>query len=1101
MSNLLKSKFLLGLMIVAILFVGAFAFMHTASAADCTITKTLKYGMKGAEVTCLQQKLSVTPATGYFGKLTKAAVMAFQADKGLKADGVVGAASRAALAGTVVVGNFPAGCTSASGFSSTTGLPCSGTTTFPAGCTSLVGFSSTTGLPCSSTSTPPVTTSGPLTVSLASDNPAGGTIVAGQATADLAHFNFSGTGTISALTLKRGGVSDQDTLSNVYLYDGVTRLTDAYSFNNAGDLTFSGLSIAVAGSKNISVRADVSSSTLSYDVFVTLTSYTVTGGTANAVSVKGNDMFIASAPSTLGVASFEGTNDTAAADVTPGTTGKQVWSDSLQINNHDLLLKSVNFRTTGSASVDALTNVKMYMDGVAIGSNGVSTTLSGTNYWAFDMSAAPVTLTVGNHTLEVRADIVKGSSYDVTFALQQASDMMLFDAQVGINVTPKTASSTFTANTAGKMSILKGSVSTAVDPTFNSYTTITGGATNVAIAKFKLHGYGEDVKVTSLSFTPVLGSMSPAAAGLQNVTAYFNGSQVGSQTANWSSSPITMTPNSQMIVPAGVDSYLEIKADLRTTASANYVSGTVHATLNSSTGEGMSSHQSVTLAAVTGNTLTVQTGVIAIAANSAYSSQVIAPNTANTKIASFVVQNQSSSESVRVTNLQVALALTTVGSTNYSNLKTSETSGSGANPINPATAAAGQTSTNNFSVDFTIAPGVTKTIDVFTDIGSTAGSAHVTTSLYVTALGATSNVTLCSPSISTGSPAIDGCNSGTAKAGQVMTVAVGTFGTPAVVANGTDTARYIAGGTTTGVTNAATAQFKFTATNGSATISELKFAETGGHGAVTSVSVGSVSAPMVSGVAYLTGLNIPVPQGGTGVTVDAKMSYAPVGATGVATTATGDIDSLMGMSYVKYSMGGTTSTLCDTGCTVSTSMPVDSAQTMHLVGSKPVVTVAKPSGVVLVTGSVEAIDVTIAADTAGPISITSFPISTSLSVGSGATLTVSTGTGHPFTVKDASNNTVNVANTSNFALTTGGAATVTFSSAYTLNAGQSQTFKVFVPVSAFSAGTGTSSMNTNLATGSGFAWIDTAGGASVSIGDITGLIYNYPSTYTSSIGQ
>ncbi|MEI6580857.1 MAG: peptidoglycan-binding domain-containing protein [bacterium] len=1098
MSNLLKSKFLLGLMIVAILFVGVVALQPAkASAADCTITKTLKYGMRGAEVTCLQEKLSVSPATGYFGNLTKAAVKVFQTEKGLTpVDGIVGAKTRAALAGTVG-GTFPAGCTSNSGFSTTTGLPCSGGVNLPAGCTSTSGFSSTTGLPCSTT-TPPVT-SGPLVVSLATDNPASGTIVAGQATADLAHFAFTGTGTISSVTLKRSGISDQNTLSNVYLYDGMTRLTDGYSFNNSGDLTMSGLNIAVSGSKVLSVRADVASTT-SYDVAITLTSYTVTGGTANAVSVKGNSMFIASAPSTLGALAFNGGNTvTGTPTVNPGTLGYTVWSAPFQVNQHNLLFKSANFRVIGSAPADALANVKMYLDGVAIGSAGVSTVINGSTYFAFDMSAAPVTLNTGSHTLDLRADVVKGSARTVQVSIQQASDLMLFDAQVGINVAATGINSTNT--TAVSIIINAGTISTSIDSTFQGMTTVTGGATNVTIAKFKLHGYGEDVKVNTLDILPVITGMgTPAVNGLQNVTVYFNGSQIGSQTANWSSGNVALTPGSQMIVPAGVDSYLEVKADLRTIASVNYVDGSVSANLvvGATGGEGMNSHNSVAIAAVTGNVLSVQTGVVAVAKNAGFAnSQTVSPNTANTKIASFVIQNQSSSESVRITNLQVALALTTVGSTNYSNLKTSETSGNGAIPINPSTAAAGETSTNNFSVDFTIAPGTTKTLDVFADIGSTAGSATVITKLFVTALGSTSNVSLCSPSKIGGS--INGCNSGTIFTGQTVIVAVGTFGTPVISTIGTTAGQNIAGGTTAGITNAATAQFKFTAANGSATISELKFAETGGHGAVTKVTVGSVEAPMVSGVAYLTGLSIPVPQGGAGVTVDAKMSYSAVGPTGVATTVTGDIDSLMGLSYVKYTMGGTTSTLCATGCTASTLMPVDSAQTMILVGSKPTVTVAAPTGVNITTGSVEAIDVTISADTAGPITMVSFPINVSLNgAGTGGSLTVATGAGNPVIVKDANYNTTGLSATGNFTATTGGTITVTLNSTtgYLLAGGGSQTFRVYIPIASITSGGSASWYNkitTNLVASSGFVWADTTGGGSITVTDVTGKIANYPS--------
>jgi hypothetical protein len=93
--------------------------------------------------------------------MTKAAVMAWQAGHGLVADGVVGAMTRAALMGAPT-GNFPAGCTSASGYSSTTGAKCdTGTSAgLPAGCSTTAGYSPLTGAKCDS-STP--STSGPLT--------------------------------------------------------------------------------------------------------------------------------------------------------------------------------------------------------------------------------------------------------------------------------------------------------------------------------------------------------------------------------------------------------------------------------------------------------------------------------------------------------------------------------------------------------------------------------------------------------------------------------------------------------------------------------------------------------------------------------------------------------------------------------------------------------------------------------------------------------------------------------------------------------------------------------------------------------------------------
>lgn len=147
-------------MIVALAVVG-FAFAQTTHAYTQTVT--LKMGSTGSQVMSLQQALNangyVVSTTGagspgmestFFGAKTKAAVMAFQSAHGLTADGVVGPMTGAALSAlTGSMSNLPAGCTSASGFSTTTGMPCnSGSSSLPAGCTSTAGYSPTTGAKC-----------------------------------------------------------------------------------------------------------------------------------------------------------------------------------------------------------------------------------------------------------------------------------------------------------------------------------------------------------------------------------------------------------------------------------------------------------------------------------------------------------------------------------------------------------------------------------------------------------------------------------------------------------------------------------------------------------------------------------------------------------------------------------------------------------------------------------------------------------------------------------------------------------------------------------------------------------------------------------------
>ncbi len=144
LKNSTTLKFLASTFVVAL-----FAVAFTASAMDFGST-TLKVGSKGEYVKTLQTLVGAI-ADGNFGPATKAKVATWQAANGLTVDGVFGKASMAkANANGSVSGNFPAGCTSASGFSTTTGQSCASVNanTFPAGCTSAAGFSPITGMSC-----------------------------------------------------------------------------------------------------------------------------------------------------------------------------------------------------------------------------------------------------------------------------------------------------------------------------------------------------------------------------------------------------------------------------------------------------------------------------------------------------------------------------------------------------------------------------------------------------------------------------------------------------------------------------------------------------------------------------------------------------------------------------------------------------------------------------------------------------------------------------------------------------------------------------------------------------------------------------------------
>lgn len=97
----MKNKFTFSILTFGLIFAIALPFL-----ADAALYRTLKVGSRGADVSELQTILAENPSvypqglvTGYFGSLTRAAVIRFQTNHGLARDGIVGPITIAALQG------------------------------------------------------------------------------------------------------------------------------------------------------------------------------------------------------------------------------------------------------------------------------------------------------------------------------------------------------------------------------------------------------------------------------------------------------------------------------------------------------------------------------------------------------------------------------------------------------------------------------------------------------------------------------------------------------------------------------------------------------------------------------------------------------------------------------------------------------------------------------------------------------------------------------------------------------------------------------------------------------------------------------------------
>jgi hypothetical protein len=937
---------------------------------------------------------------------------------------------------------------------------------------------------------------GPVSAVLAFDNPAAGALIGSQAIADMLHVNFTGTGTVTSVTLKRTGISDQNLFTNVYLYDGNVRITDGYAFNVNGVLTMTGLNIAVSGSKVISVRGDVMAGAVSTQgsAAIALTGFAANGSAVTA-NVQGN-MFSVISGSAAGASLSANTYVGTTPEVSAGTSQYTSWGNTLTITTRAVQLKGMSLKMIGSAPINALTNIKLFINGINSGVVATVREIQGSNYAIFDLASAPITVATGTNSLEVRADVSTGASRTIQLSLQQAADAIIYDPQVGVNV----AVGGTVPNTGANITIKTGSSTVVVDPTFNNQTNITAGSSNVVIGKYTIHGYSEDVKVNTLYVLPIWttatftgGSTctSNTNCSLANVTLYFNGVQIGSQ-KNWSGTGnLDYTLGSQMIIPAGVDSTLEVRTDLQSsstcggncTSGENYTGGTIQARLVGYTGNsiGQTSQASVSVPATTGtnvttNGLALSSGSLSVSKNATFGGGTTPPNQSNVKIGSFTVQNQSTSEAVRLTTLTVALtsngstALTATELTGLASLRI----GLNGVPVQPS-------ASNVFSVSDVLQPNASMTVDIYANVGSSSLISAVVTRLTVGARGVSSNVD-ASASIQTG---------------QTVSFGTGTLSTlPTKNTNVSTAASYVAA--YGGATDASRNTFNVTATGGTATISELKFTVVGTTTGVSSVRVGTVSAPIISGTAWLTGLNLAVPNAGAGLDIDAYASYPDVSINGVLSGSVAKLS----LVYIKYASGGTTKTLCTTtigGCTANmtgggTGGAVEANQ-MTLVGSKPSVALTLPNGAsgTTQTGlSVATIymgDVKVTADSRGSIKVNTIKV-TFVGNASGTHVT-----GASTVVKDANGTTISTAS-----VTADGGddadtySTITFSGGYTVTG--TQTFKIYGVVSALNGSTNGDSvaMGVNAA---GFTWTDSTGNGTASAG-AGSLVTNFPDTTVST---
>ena len=909
-----------------------------AVCAGVTFSRNLAVGATGSDVKCLQALLNTSAstqvsATGagspgnettYFGSRTLAAAKVYQAANGITPADRVGPLTRAKL--NAWLGGSP----------STPSTP----------------------------STPTVPTGAGLSVMLASDNPATGTVVNASALHPMLKLVFlngdNAEVKVTGLKLKRIGVSADASVTNTYLFKGAERLTDGsavsetiVNFNSSTGLFM----VPAGGSTTISVLSNVSGTASETVGMQVVEAVSVT---SNASSVKGTypltgNLFTV-ATGTLAGVEWNATTTPAASSVDP-QDGYTVFQNSVVVTTRAVDLKRISFRKTGSITDTDLQNFKLYIDGVQVGSTAqLAKDSTGSSYATFDLMSAPKRLEAGTRVVKVLADIIGGSSLTFTIYLWNVADVTVVDTQYNANVLSDLVSdATFSKRPATEqLQTINGGTVTFTKKTNSPSGDIVDAASNSLFGKWEVKAAGEKVKIETLNVRVIFGNT--VTTGDNDVTAtgditirngklLANGVQIGSTTSTINGAAGTQfSLGSSLIVDPMSPVTLEFWGDVYDNkGSANDIDATdtLQASIigsssnNNATGQVSANTIDAPAANVNANVLTVRQGTLTLAKYVAYTNNTaVAPLTAY-KLGHFNL-TAATSEAVNISTINVVLDEVSSYTTNlYVKYGTATTS------TKPTV-----TATNTWSVNYPLAAGAVIDLTVFGDIASHTGTTGTVT-VDVDSTTASSAVTADSAAV----------------AGQDITYSTGTFAS--VLGPDTPIAKTVAGDQ-----QVTAATFKFTASNEDRQIKELRFS-------VASAAISAVIKEAVlkdgstelkrtpfsltsNTIAHFTGLSnlISIPKNTSKtLTVDLVLDIpnATVGATSnrdVAVTLN---------QVIHVDSQGTETTVSSIGT---------AANTVLVYKSIPTFTVKSLSSSTLVTGtSTELYRFAVAANSKGPIAM------------------------------------------------------------------------------------------------------------------------------------
>jgi hypothetical protein len=525
----------------------------TTTTTSTTFTTNLTLKSSGAQVTALQNWLIAkgftisAGATGYFGAQTKAALAAYQASAGISpAAGYFGPLTRAAV--------------NAAG-SSTSTTTTTTTSTVP-GCVAGAMFSSTTGAACGTTTTTTTGLSGTgegsidnfksigalnTTLNLAdSQSVLGFEFKAGGSDLQVSRVDFNIYNKNNVGTIRPWGVFQTATLMNGSNTVGTIDVSNQANWSQDG--------IASNGNQSYRVRFDGLKNVVKMgaiaDYYLVLSTQngisSTNGGGAYSVSLPGNGLRAtdamgidqySSAPingtvtvnSTtngsvvLGVGSDSPQTTTVQGDKNVTTTGITLLSFTLQAKSSAVNLYSIPALVVanGSASSSMIQTLKLYQGSTLLDTESVSATQGATTTFNNINLSIPMGST---QSFKIVADInrIDGTNFAEGSSLTVTIPQTGIDVENGSNIVTVQGAATGNPISFRSLGLAADASPSSVTAVSVNNTTSTSTQTGTFNFTFNVTAFGQDIFVgtTSSAFTATLtgnaGTTTPTASAISS---------------------------------------------------------------------------------------------------------------------------------------------------------------------------------------------------------------------------------------------------------------------------------------------------------------------------------------------------------------------------------------------------------------------------------------------------------------------------------------------------------------------------------------------------------------------------------------------------------